>query len=77
MFVQYPLLYKEEWSVGMVGGKIFTALAVFLILSVFGMLVIYIVQIRGKLAQLMVDNLNLLNGMHEGLVVLSVPSDKQ
>ena len=43
----------------------------FLILSILGMLVTYIVQIRGKLATLLVENLNLLNGMHEGLVMLS------
>ena len=31
----------------------------------------YIVQIRSKLSQLINENLNLLDKMHEGLIVLS------
>lgn len=35
------------------------------------MVFVYIAQIRGKLNYLVVENLNLLNKMHEGLVVVS------
>jgi hypothetical protein len=35
------------------------------------MLLTYVVHIRGKLQTLLGENLNLLNGMHEGLLMLS------
>jgi hypothetical protein len=35
------------------------------------MLFTYVVNARGKMGQLFGENLNLLDGMHEGLVVLS------
>ena len=35
------------------------------------MLLTYIAQIRGRMAYLVVENLNLLDKMHEGLIVVS------
>ena len=35
------------------------------------MIITYIVRIRGKMAYLVIENLNLLNKMHEGLVMVS------
>ena len=35
------------------------------------MVVTYIAQIRGKMSQLLIENLNLLNKMHEGIIVVS------
>ena len=35
------------------------------------MIVTYIAQIRGKMSLLMKENLNLLNKMHEGIIVVS------
>ena len=34
------------------------------------MTISYIVRIRGKLGQLVIENLNLLNKMHEGLILI-------
>ena len=34
------------------------------------MIITYIVRIRGKMAYLVIENLNLLNKMHEGLIVV-------
>ena len=35
------------------------------------MVVTYIAQIRGKMSQLLIENLSLLNKMHEGIIVVS------
>ena len=60
----------------MVGGKLFNSATVFLILTVLGSLIIYIIQIRSKLSTLLAENANLLDGMHEGLVVLNTEDSK-
>ena len=46
-------------------------LVVFVILNIFGIMLVYIAQIRGRLVQLLNENLKLLNKMHEGLMVIS------
>ena len=61
---------------GMVLGKLMNGFFCFTILTILNMLLMYIAQIRSKLAQLIFENLNLLDGMHEGLIVLS-ESDKE
>lgn len=46
-------------------------MVLFGIVSIAGMAVTYIAQIRGKMSQIFNENLNLLNKMHEGIVVVS------
>ena len=46
-------------------------LVVFVILNIFGIMLVYIAQIRGRLVQLLNENLKLLNKMHEGLMIIS------
>ena len=70
-FVQVPYLYNEEWSGGLVLANLLNTFFCFTILTVFNMLLTYIAVIRSKLAQLIVENLNLLDRMHEGLIVMS------
>ena len=48
-----------------------SSLIVFAIFTFFGILTVYIEQIRSKLAQLLNENLKLLDRMHEGLIVIS------
>ena len=74
-FSQFPFLHNEEWSFSMIFGKLFNAFFCFAILTILSMLVTYIAMIRGKMNKLIVENLNLLDKMHEGLIVLS-ESDK-
>ena len=64
-------MYNEVWSFGMVLGKVLNAFFLFIILTILSMLVTYIAQIRSKVNHLIVENLNLLDRMHEGLIVLS------
>ena len=71
MFGQFPIMYNEIWSISMVVGKILNALFLFIILTILSMLVTYIAQIRSKVNRLIVENLNLLDRMHEGVIVLS------
>ena len=75
-FVQYPLVYKQDWSFNMVLGKLLNTFFVFAILTVLGMLMTYIAKIRHKLSLLVSENLNLLNKMHEGLVILTEETQK-
>ena len=39
--------------------------------TVLSMTITYIAQIRGKMNELMIENLNLFNKMNEGLIVVS------
>ena len=71
LFVAHPIVYNQEWTYGMVFGKISSALFPFGTLTLFSMMITYIAQIRCKLNNLMQENLNLLDRMHEGLIVLS------
>ena len=41
-FLEYPFVYHETWSVALVGEKLFTALTLFLSLTVVSMLITYI-----------------------------------
>ena len=41
-FLEYPFVYNETWSVGLVGEKLFTALTLFFSLTVISMLITYI-----------------------------------
>jgi len=52
-------------------GKLLNSIVLFGIVAIAGMVVTYIAQIRGKMSQLLNENLNLLNKMHEGIVVVS------
>ena len=74
-FTWFPILTNEEWSIAMVFGKLFDTFYCFVVLTILSMLVTYNAMIRGKMSKLIVENLNLLDKMHEGLVVLS-ESDK-
>lgn len=43
----------------------------FFMMNVLNIFLMYVVQIRSKLSQLIYENLNLLDKMHEGLIVLN------
>ena len=79
LFLEFPFVYKETWTVSLVSEKLFTVLTLFLILTLISMLVTYIAQIRGKMGHLIKENIILLDRMHEGLIVISADdsSDKR
>ena len=68
---QGPILFNEELNFFGVLSKLFNVVSLLIFITVIGMLVTYIAHIKGKMNQLMVENLNLLDRMHEGLIVVS------
>ena len=66
-----PLIYNLDITVGFVLRNLAISLAFFATLNLFCMLLTYIAQIKGKLVQLLNENLKLLDRMHEGLIVIS------
>lgn len=69
--VQIPIVYNEELNFAVIAGKVWNSIALFLICTVvISMVVTYIAQIKGQMSQLMKENLNLLNKMNEGLIVV-------
>ena len=55
----------------MISGKLMDIFICFFMMNGLNICFMYIVQIRSKLSQLINENLNLLDKMHEGLIVLS------
>jgi len=53
-----------------IGGLINT-LFCFIYSSLYAMVVTYIAQLRGKISRLMMENVNLFDKMHEGMIVVS------
>lgn len=51
--------------------RVFNAFFGFVILTVLGMLMTYIAQIRSIMSNYIIENFNLLNRMHEGIIVLA------
>ena len=49
----------------------FSSLFFFAFATILAMLITYVAMIRGKMSNLIKENLNLLDKMHEGLIVLS------
>jgi len=68
---QGPILFNEELNLFGVLSKLFNVVSFLLFITLLGMLVTYIALIKGKMNQLMIENLNLLDKMHEGLIVVS------
>ena len=59
-----------NWSFGRFSTNLQIIVICFVFVTTLSMLITYIVRIRAKMSYLMVQNLNLLNKMHEGLIVL-------
>ena len=67
-----PLVNSEESnSFGKIFRRLYDGGMVFMICTVCTIIISYIKLIRGQMRQLMAENLNLLNKINEGLIVLS------
>jgi hypothetical protein len=51
--------------------KILNCFWAFVLITIYGMLLIYIVQIKSQLVDLVKENINLFDRMHEGVVLVS------
>lgn len=71
-FICFPQVFTDQsFTVSLIIAKLLNVVATVTVLTIFSMLVTHVAQIRGKIGTLMFENLNLLDGMHEGLLVLS------
>ena len=70
-FGQFSFVFDSEWTVSEISGKLFNSLFCFVFITIIAMLFTYVAMIRGKMSNLILENLNLLDKMHEGLIVLS------
>ena len=69
----FPFVYEYEggpFTLGRVGTIVQMTFLVFVIHAVFGLIITYIVRIRGKMGYLVIENVQLLNKMNEGLIVV-------
>lgn len=67
-----PRVYEDYLNpYSKIVGRMVDIFSVFALNSILSILLTYIAHLRGKMSKLMVENLNLLNKMHEGLIVVS------
>lgn len=71
IFVTIPYLYQEELTAGTIYFKLMNVSGMVVFVIVFSALTTYISRIESKLKKLMLQNLGLLDGMHEGIIVLT------
>ena len=69
-------VYEEKITSYIIFIKLFYCLIQFLIDSLMAIILLYIASLHSKMASVNVENLKLLDGMHEGLLILSKPSLK-
>lgn len=69
-FAIFPFLYSEEMVFSIIFAKVLNGFFCFIILTIMGMMVTYIAQIRGKLTSLISERLHLFDKMNEGLILL-------
>ena len=65
------LIYKGELTGLDLVGKLCNLIGLFLILCLIAMSLLHIFELQNKLRDLNVENIKLLDGMHEGLLIMS------
>lgn len=71
VFGTLPRLYKEELTAGTIYFKLMNLVCLAIAITIFSAITTYIARIEGTLKRLMLQNLGLLDGMYEGIIVLS------
>ena len=66
-----PFILSEDFKFETLSGAILNAITGFIISTVLCMLDTYIAYLKARIVKLMIENLNLLDKMHEGLIVVS------
>ena len=69
--VTIPAVYNETLTLTLVMRSMINVFVVFVICTMLSALLTYIAMIKAKLSGLMLQNLGLLDGMHEGLLIIS------
>ena len=71
LFVIKPFVFNDPLNLAKTIMSIAYVLALHLVNSLTATLFLYIAELHGKLHQLILENIRLLNGMHEGLLIIS------
>ncbi len=74
LFVIHPVLYKVELNFGRVCGNIAIVMIFSLALTITSMVFTYITDLHQEMHTTNIENVKLLDGMHEGLLILSKKS---
>ena len=75
-FFVLPIIFEDTLSFKSASIKLFVIICLFSILSSLAMILLYISELHSKMKQSIVDNKKLLNGMHEGVLILSKGVEK-
>ena len=75
LFVLHPLLYQIEMNAGNVLWDIAVVLVFGTVLTLVSMVFVYISDLHHELHTTNTENVKLLDGMHEGLLILSKSSN--
>ena len=70
MFPLMAVIYKQEITVAVVATKLMYVVFVFALTSLISMVLLYISELHHKMKTSNVENVKLLDGMHEGLLIL-------
>ena len=65
------MIYNEELTAFRCLQKLFLVTAMFLIICLLAIVILYTYELQTKLKDLNGENIKLLDGMHEGLLILS------
>lgn len=75
-FVLMPVIYKQEVTVTSIGMGLFSVTAIFIVNSMLSLAMLYISQMHSRMKSTNIENAKLLDGMHEGLLIVSQSSNK-
>lgn len=71
LFVIQPVLFLKPLDFGFVSINLIIVLIYFLVTTILSMIFIYISELHKEMHTTNTENVKLLNGMHEGLLILS------
>ena len=71
MFIPQVMIYNDELTGFKIQQKILLVTGMFLLICTVAMAIVYTYELQTKLKDLNGENIKLLDGMHEGLLILS------
>ena len=75
-FMSLKFIYMQEISATFVGEIIMCVLLIFMFTTVFAMIILYISTLHVRIKAFNVENIKLLDGMHESLLILSKTNNR-
>ena len=69
-FIPQYLIFKESFTFFVILRKLLIALGQFFILSIFAMIFEYVLNLHQRMKTVNFENVKLLDGMHEGLIIV-------